>query len=80
MMKSRFNSCSISSRTQEQNLFTTSNMDRQLLHQKLVKKSQLNENINTGVSVVFKTKRELKCKNKPFFWKHQIYVFITENF
>ena len=26
-----------------------------------------NENINTGVSVVFKTKRELKCQNELFF-------------
>ena len=36
---------------------------------------------NTGVSVVFKTKRELKCQNNLFFWKHQFFfVFITENF
>ena len=28
------------------------------------------KNINTGVSVVFKTKCELKCQNKLFFWKH----------
>ena len=34
---------------------TTSNMDRQLLRQKLVKKSHLNENLNVGVSVVFKS-------------------------
>ena len=26
-----------------------------------------NENINTGVSVVFKTKCELKCQNEQFF-------------
>ena len=39
-----------------------------------------NENINTGVSVVFKTKRELKCQNELFFeisflWKHQCLFF-----
>ena len=39
-----------------------------------------NENINTSVSGVFKTKRELKCQNKLFFPKHQFFVFITENF
>ena len=48
-------------------LSTTSNMDRQLLCQKLVKKS--------GVSVVFKTKRESKCQTKLFFWKHQFFLF-----
>ena len=48
-----------------------------------------NENINTGVSVVFKTKRELKCQDKLFFKYHfsrntslyvhkDTYVFITE--
>ena len=31
--------------------------------------------VNTGVSVVFKTKRELKCQNKLFFWKHQFFCF-----
>ena len=45
-----------------------------LLCQKLVKNLS-NENINTGVSVVFKTKRELKCPNKLFFWKHQFFCF-----
>ena len=40
-------------------LSTTLTMDRQLLHQKLVKNLS-NENIKTGVSVVFKTKHELK--------------------
>ena len=40
-------------------------MDCQLLRQKLVKNLS-NENINTGVSVVFKTKRELKCQNELF--------------
>ena len=29
-----------------------------------------NENINTGVSVVFKTKRELKCQDKLFLRYH----------
>ena len=29
-----------------------------------------NENINTGVSVVFKTKRELKCQNELFLKYH----------
>ena len=42
-----------------------------------------NENINTGVSVVFKTKRELKCQNELFLKYHfsgntSVYVFITE--
>ena len=42
-----------------------------------------NENINTGVSVVFKTKRELKCQNELFLKYHfsgntSLYVFITE--
>ena len=48
---------------QEQSLSTTSIMDHQLLRQKFVKKSKLNENMNTSVLVVFKTKRELKCQN-----------------
>ena len=51
-----------------------SNMDRQLSRQKLVKNLS-NENINTGVSVVFKKKRELKCQNKLFFWKHKVFCF-----
>ena len=34
------------------------------------KVSLSNENINTGVSVVFKTKHELKCQNKLFFKYH----------
>ena len=42
-----------------------------------------NENINTDVSVVFKTKRELKCQNELFLKNHfsgntSVYVFITE--
>ena len=45
-------------------------MDHQLLHQKLVKISQYYENINAGVSVVFKTKRELKCQNDLFLKYH----------
>ena len=44
-------------------------MDRQLLRQKLVKNLS-NENINTGVSVVFKTKCELKCQNELFLKYH----------
>ena len=44
-------------------------MDRQLLHQKLVKNLS-NENINTGVSVVFKIKQELKCQNELFSKYH----------
>ena len=43
-------------------LSTMSIMDRQLLRQKLVNNLS-NENINTGVSVVFKAKRELKYQN-----------------
>ena len=43
-----------------------------------------NENLITGVSVVFKAKHELKCQNKLFFWKHQFFCFryweFTENF
>ena len=54
-------------------LSTTSNMDRQLLRQKFIKILS-NKNINTGVSVVFKTKRELKCQNKLFFWKHHFFL------
>ena len=38
-------------------------------------KNLSNENINTGVSVVFKTKRKLKCQNKLFFWKRQFFRF-----
>ena len=42
-----------------------------------------NENINNGVSAVFKTKRELKCQNELFLKYHfsgntSVYVFITE--
>ena len=44
-------------------LSTTSIMDRQLLCQS--KSNNLsNENINTGVSVIFKTRCDLKCHNK----------------
>ena len=65
----------------QQSLSTMSNMDRQLSRQKLVKNLS-NENINTGVPVVFKTKRELKCKNELFLMYHfsgntSLYVFIT---
>ena len=44
-------------------------MDRQLLRQKFVKKLS-NENVNTGVSVVLKTKCELKCQNELFLKYH----------
>ena len=42
------------------------------------------ENINTGISVIFKTKRELKCQNELFLKYHlsgntSFYVSITEN-
>jgi hypothetical protein len=42
-----------------------------------------NENINTGVSVVFKTKHELKYQKKLFLIHHSsgdtmFYIFITE--
>ena len=42
-----------------------------------------NENIKTGVSVVFKTKRELKCQNELFLKYHfsgntSVSFFITE--
>ena len=47
-------------------LSTTSIMDRQLLCQS--KSNTLsNENINTGVSVIFKTKPELECQNELSF-------------
>ena len=49
-------------------------MDWQLLHQ-ISSKNISNENINTCVSVVFKTKRELKCRNKKKFWTHQFLCF-----
>ena len=35
-----------------------------------------NENINTGVSVVFKTKRELKCQNELFLKYLETPVFM----
>ena len=46
-------------------------------------KNLSNENINTGVSVVFKTKRELKRQNELFLKYHfsgntSVYVIITE--
>ena len=57
----------------------TSVMDCQLFCQKLVRNLS-SENINTGVFVVLKTKRELKCQNKQFFWKHKFFVFILRIF
>ena len=68
--------------TKKQSLFTTSIIDRQLL----VKSSSnnlSNENINTGGSFVFKTKRELKCQNELLFecnfpGNTSFYAFITE--
>ena len=59
-------------------LSKTSNMDRQLFNQKIRQKISVIK-INTCVFVVFKTKRELKCQDKLFFWKHHFFVFITEN-
>ena len=41
--------------------FTTSKMDRHLLHQKVCQRISVMKT-NTGVFVVFKTKRELKCQ------------------
>ena len=38
------------------------------------------ENINTGVSVVFKTIPELKCQNNHFSGNTSFFVFIAENF
>ena len=63
-------------------LSTTSIMNCQLLRQKL-SNNLSNEIINTGVSVVFKTKSELKCQNELFLKYHfsgntSVYVFITE--
>ena len=43
-----------------------SNMDRQLLRQKVRQKISVIKT-NTCVFVVFKTKHELKRQNKPFF-------------
>ena len=50
---------------------------------KSLSKNLSNENKNTGVSVVFKTKRELKCQNELFLLYHfsgntERLVFITE--
>jgi hypothetical protein len=61
-------------------LSTTSIMNCQLLRQKL-SNNLSNEIINTGVSVVFKTKSELKCQNELFLKYHfsgntSVYVFI----
>ena len=47
--------------------------------------NNLNENINTGVSVVVKTKRELKCQNELFLKYHfsgntSLSVLITDFF
>ena len=40
------------------------------------KVSLSNENINTGVSVVFKTKRELKCPNRlHIFLEKTVFMF-----
>ena len=43
----------------ERSIFTTSNTDRQLLHQKVPQRISVMK-ASTGVFVVFKTKRELK--------------------
>ena len=48
---------------QEQSLYKMSNMDCQLLRQKVHQKISVMKT-NSGVFVVFKTKRELKCHNE----------------
>ena len=63
-------------------LFITSNMDRQLLRQKVRQKFSVMK-IKTGVFVVLKTKHELKCQNELFLKYHfsgntSVFVFITE--
>ena len=50
-----------SSCTQKWSLFTTSKTDRQLLRQKVHQRISVMKT-NTGVFVVFKAKRELKCQ------------------
>ena len=56
-------------------------MDCQLLHQKCLQKiSVIKTNTFVCFFVVFKTKRELECHNKLFFWKYQFLVFGTDNF
>ena len=52
-------------------------MNPQLSGPKLVKKSQF-ENKNTGVSVVFKTMRELKCQKKAIFLETPDFFFYLE--
>ena len=63
---------------QKQSLSTTSSMDRHLLHQKIRHIISVMKT-NTGVFVVFKTKRELKCQNELFWsiilWKYQCLCF-----
>ena len=44
-------------------------------HVKSQSKNLSDENINAGVSMIFKTKSELKCQNKKFFWTHQFLCF-----
>ena len=52
--------------------FTTSKIDHHLLCQKVRQRISVMKK-NSGVFVVFKTKRDLK-----FFWKHSVFAFITE--
>ena len=51
--------------TQKRRFFTTSKTGRHLLRQKVHQRISVMKT-NTGVFVVFKTKRELKCKNVFF--------------
>ena len=43
-------------------------------------KNLINVSINTGVSVVIKTKSEIKCHSNSFSGNTSSFVFITENF
>ena len=52
-----------------------SNMDRHLFRQRLVKKFSM-ENINTGVYVVVKTKRDLKCQKQTIFLETPVFLFL----
>ena len=61
---------------------STSIMDRQLLRHKVCQIISVRKT-NSGVFVLFKTKRELKCQNELFVKYHfyentSYYVFITE--
>ena len=51
-----------------------------IITSKVSQKISVIKNMNTGISVVFKTKRELKCQNKQFFWKHQFFFSLLRIF